>query len=219
MKLCGAYCSSHRYHTLAWGSHGMDAQGLPSGVLIAGGENGDVILYDPAKIIAGGKYFKFLGVNITDKLKWSTHTDSVMKKVQQRLFNLSRLKKFGLSPKTLTNFYRCTIESILLGCITAWYGNCSAHNRKALQRITGGKLPTLHLHHPMSQEGQKDHQGQQPPEPLPVHPAIIQKARSVQVHQSWDRETEKQLLSRGHQTVKQPSLTLSGCCQHTDSNL
>ena len=68
----------------------------------------------------------------------------------------------------------------------------------------------------MSQEGHKDHQGQQPPEPLPVHPAIIQKARSVQVHQSWDRKTEKQLLSQGHQTVKQPPLTLSGCCQHTD---
>ena len=31
------------------------------------------------------------------------------------------------------------------------------------------------------------------------------------------RETEKQLLPQGHQTVKQPSLTLSGCCQHTDS--
>jgi hypothetical protein len=27
------------------------------------------------------------------------------------------------------------------------------------------------------------------------------------VHQSWDRETEKQLLSQGHQTVKQQSLT------------
>ncbi|KAM9541026.1 LOW QUALITY PROTEIN: protein transport protein Sec31A-like [Salvelinus alpinus] len=53
MKLRGAYSSSHRYHTLAWGPHGMDAEGLPSGVLIAGGENGDVILYDPAKIIAG----------------------------------------------------------------------------------------------------------------------------------------------------------------------
>jgi hypothetical protein len=37
------------------------------------------------------------------------------------------------------------------------------------------------------------------------------------VHQSRDRETEKQLLSQGHQTVKQPPLTLSGCCQHTDS--
>jgi hypothetical protein len=42
--------------------------------------------------------------------------------------------------------------------------------------------PTGHLQHPISQEGQKDHQGQQPPEPLPVHPTIIQKARSEQVH-------------------------------------
>jgi hypothetical protein len=38
----------------------------------------------------------------------------------------------------------------------------------------------------------------------PSHSATIQKARSVQVHQGWDRETEKQLLSQGHQTVKQP---------------
>ncbi|XP_071401587.1 protein transport protein Sec31A [Centroberyx affinis] len=53
MKSCGTFSSSHRYHKLVWGPHGMDAQGLPSGVLIAGGENGDVILYDPAKIIAG----------------------------------------------------------------------------------------------------------------------------------------------------------------------
>jgi hypothetical protein len=31
----------------------MDGAGHPNGVLIAGGENGDVILYDPAKIMAG----------------------------------------------------------------------------------------------------------------------------------------------------------------------
>jgi hypothetical protein len=80
------------------------------------------------------KSFKFLGVHITDNLKWSTQTDSVMKKARQRLFNLRRLKKFGLTPKTLTNFYRCTIENILSGCITAWYGNCTAHNRRDLQR-------------------------------------------------------------------------------------
>ena len=78
--------------------------------------------------------FKFLCVHITDKLKWFTHTDSVVKKAQQRIFNLRRLKECGLSPKTLTNFYRCTTESILLGCITAWYGNCTAHNCKALHR-------------------------------------------------------------------------------------
>ena len=78
---------------------------------------------------------KFLGVHITDKLKWSTHTDSVVKKAQQRLFNLRRLKKFMLSPKTLTNFYRCTIKSILSGCITALYSNGTTLNRKALQRV------------------------------------------------------------------------------------
>ena len=58
--------------------------------------------------------------------------------------------------------------------------------------------PPGHLQHPMSQEGQKDHQGQQSPEPLPVHPTIIQNWRSVQAHHNWDRETEKQILSQGH---------------------
>jgi hypothetical protein len=70
--------------------------------------------------------FKFLGVHIPDKLKWSTHTDSVVKVAQQRLFKLRRLKKCVLAPKNLTNFYRCTIESILSGCITTWYANCTA---------------------------------------------------------------------------------------------
>ena len=59
----------------------------------------------------------------------------MVKKAQQRLFNLRRLKKCGLSPKSLKNFYRSTIESILSGCITAWYGNCTAINLKALQRV------------------------------------------------------------------------------------
>jgi hypothetical protein len=65
------------------------------------------------------KRFKFLGVHITDNLKWTTHTNSVVKKPQQGLFIRRRLRNFGLAPKTLTNFYTCTIESILSGCITA----------------------------------------------------------------------------------------------------
>ena len=76
--------------------------------------------------------FKFLGVHITDKLKWTTHTDSVVKKAQQCLFNLRKLMKCGLSPKTLINFNRCTLDSILSGSITTWYGNCTTQNRKAL---------------------------------------------------------------------------------------
>ncbi|XP_051539194.1 protein transport protein Sec31A-like isoform X2 [Myxocyprinus asiaticus] len=53
MKSCGSFSSPHRYHKLVWGAHGIEAEGLPSGVLIAGGENGNLLLYDASKIIAG----------------------------------------------------------------------------------------------------------------------------------------------------------------------
>ncbi|XP_068260341.1 protein transport protein Sec31A isoform X11 [Nyctibius grandis] len=53
MKSCATFSSSHRYHKLIWGPHSMTSGESVSGVLIAGGENGNVILYDPAKIIAG----------------------------------------------------------------------------------------------------------------------------------------------------------------------
>uniref|UniRef100_A0A671N4T3 Protein transport protein Sec31A n=1 Tax=Sinocyclocheilus anshuiensis TaxID=1608454 RepID=A0A671N4T3_9TELE len=53
MKSCGSFSSPHRYHKLVWGPHGIEDQSLPSGVLIAGGENGNIILYDASKIIAG----------------------------------------------------------------------------------------------------------------------------------------------------------------------
>ncbi|XP_061206894.1 protein transport protein Sec31A isoform X16 [Neopsephotus bourkii] len=53
MKSCATFSSSHRYHKLIWGPHNMTSGETVSGVLIAGGENGNVILYDPAKIIAG----------------------------------------------------------------------------------------------------------------------------------------------------------------------
>ncbi len=76
--------------------------------------------------------FKFLGVHITEDLTWSAHTDAVLKKAHQRLFFLRRLRKFGTSPSILRLFYTCTVESILTGCISAWFGN-----------IVGGELPSL----------------------------------------------------------------------------
>ncbi|XP_074946430.1 protein transport protein Sec31A isoform X28 [Phalacrocorax aristotelis] len=53
MKSCATFSSSHRYHKLIWGPYNMSSGERVSGVLIAGGENGNVILYDPAKIVAG----------------------------------------------------------------------------------------------------------------------------------------------------------------------
>ncbi|XP_041043495.1 protein transport protein Sec31A isoform X6 [Carcharodon carcharias] len=55
MKSCGIFSSPHRYHKLIWGAHDITTDGLSSGVLVAGGENGNIILYNPSEIIAGGE--------------------------------------------------------------------------------------------------------------------------------------------------------------------
>ncbi|XP_038647606.1 protein transport protein Sec31A isoform X6 [Scyliorhinus canicula] len=55
MKSCGTFSSPHRYHKLIWGAHEITTDGLSSGVLVAGGENGSIILYNPSEIIAGGE--------------------------------------------------------------------------------------------------------------------------------------------------------------------
>ncbi len=78
---------------------------------------------------------KFLGVHITEDLTWTTNTMSISKKAQQRLHFLCQLKRASLPPPILTTFYRGTIESVLTSCITVWYGNFSAADRKTLQRI------------------------------------------------------------------------------------
>ncbi|KAI4888599.1 hypothetical protein NFI96_004398 [Prochilodus magdalenae] len=96
------------------------------------------------------KTFKFLGVHISEDLTWSHNTHYIVRKSQQRLYFLRRLRKFGMSAQILSNFYRSTIESVLTSSITVWYGNCTAQDRKALQRvsktaqsISGAAFPSL----------------------------------------------------------------------------
>ena len=94
--------------------------------------------------------FKYLGVQISDDLSWSTHVDIVVKKARQRLYHLRRLRKFRSSQAVLRSFYSSTIESLLTWNITAWYGNTTEQEKAALQRVVrsaertlGGQLPSL----------------------------------------------------------------------------
>ncbi|KAK1803830.1 hypothetical protein P4O66_003786 [Electrophorus voltai] len=57
------------------------------------------------------------------------------KRAQQYLYFLRKLREAHLPSPILTTFYRGTIESILSSCITTWFGNCTAFDRKTLQRI------------------------------------------------------------------------------------
>ena len=111
--------------------------------------------------------FRCLRVQINDDLTWTHHTDFIRKFSRQRLFFLRRMRRLNMDSRFLCNFYRCIIESILTGCITTWYGSCTAMNRKALQRLvksaqhnTSMELPSMEdlcTLLPTPQEGQPDH--------------------------------------------------------------
>lgn len=59
MKLCwsvpndGLNLSLLRFHKVAWGCHGISEGDLPSGVLVGGADAGNLLVYDPAKLIKG----------------------------------------------------------------------------------------------------------------------------------------------------------------------
>ena len=111
---------------------------------------------DPATLYIHGdcvervSSIRFLGVQLSEDLSWTANTTAAVKKAQQRLHFLRVLRRNNLEEKLLVLFYRATIESILVYCITAWYAGCSAADRRALQRvintaqkITGCSLPSL----------------------------------------------------------------------------
>ncbi|XP_059500668.1 uncharacterized protein LOC132209491 [Stegostoma tigrinum] len=141
-------------------------------------------------------------------LFWTSHVNVTVKKAQQHLFFLRWLRKFGMSITSLINFYRCTIESILSGCKTAWYGNCSAQNCKKLQKVVctaqtimEANLPSAYSIYMAHCHGKaaniiKDplHPGNDLPQPL----LSGRRFRSLNAHQ----KVKEQLLSGHFQTVE-----------------
>ncbi len=94
--------------------------------------------------------FKYLGVNISEDLTWTSHIQTQVKKARQRLYHLRQLRKFRVSPEILKTFYSGAIESVLTQCISVWYNNATNQDCKALQRvvrlaerISGSALPSL----------------------------------------------------------------------------
>ncbi len=56
--------------------------------------------------------FKYLGVNISEDLTWTTRIQTQVKKARQRLYHLRQLRKFRALLTILKTFYSGTIESV-----------------------------------------------------------------------------------------------------------
>ncbi len=65
--------------------------------------------------------FRFLGTTISQDLKWDNQIESIVKKVQQRLYFLRQLRKFNLPQELLKQFYSAIIELVLCTSITVWF--------------------------------------------------------------------------------------------------
>ncbi|KAI5109029.1 gastrula zinc finger protein XlCGF28.1-like [Silurus meridionalis] len=85
-------------------------------------------------------------------LPWSCHINTLVKKAQQHLYHLRRLRDFKLPSQVLKTFYTCTIESVLTGSITSWFGNSIMQDRRALQRVVQSAKLTIHTEIPDLQD-------------------------------------------------------------------
>ena len=55
--------------------------------------------------------YNYLGIVIDSKLNWNENTESMMMKVNSRMYCLRKLKKFGVSADLLLMFYNAVIFS------------------------------------------------------------------------------------------------------------
>ncbi|KAK2181537.1 hypothetical protein NP493_393g00013 [Ridgeia piscesae] len=60
---------------------------------------------------------------------------TIVKKAQQRLYFLSRLRSFGLTTQIMLTFYRAVIESVLTFSFTVWFGSITVNEKLRLNRV------------------------------------------------------------------------------------
>ncbi|KAG2470177.1 RTBS polymerase, partial [Polypterus senegalus] len=64
--------------------------------------------------------YKYLGVQLDDKLDWTANTDALCKKGQSRLYFLRRLASFNICSKMLLMFYQTNVLSALFYAVVCW---------------------------------------------------------------------------------------------------
>ena len=95
------------------------------------------------------QHVKFLGSMISSDLKWELNVDTIVKKAQQRLYFLRRLRSFVLTTQIMLNFYKAVIESVLTFSITVWFGFITVKEKLRLNRVvnTASKIIGRSLPH------------------------------------------------------------------------
>ena len=93
----------------------------------------DISLLQPVRIktedVESVKTFKYLGTVKDSNLSFTTHVNTVCKKVNQRMYLIRKLKTFDVDKKMLEMIYRSLVERILTFNIVTFYGHSRLNKR------------------------------------------------------------------------------------------
>ncbi|TWW77449.1 hypothetical protein D4764_12G0008390 [Takifugu flavidus] len=78
---------------------------------------------------------KFLGVQLDNKLEWSTNTDAVYKKAMSRLYFLRRLRSFSVCSRMLHMFYQSVMASTIFFAAVCWGAGIKAKDANRLNKL------------------------------------------------------------------------------------
>ena len=79
--------------------------------------------------------YKYLGMFFDSKLNWKENINSVLKKVNSRIYCMRKLRSFGVNSDMLVTFYNIVICSIIMFGSVCWGGNISKLDRGRLEKI------------------------------------------------------------------------------------
>ena len=74
-------------------------------------------------------------LSLIKKKNFDANTAAIVKRCNQRMFCMYRLRSFQVSQETLQIFYRSFIESVLTFSFLCWFGTLSVTNKSKLNRI------------------------------------------------------------------------------------
>ena len=83
--------------------------------------------------------YKYLGVVFDSKLNLKENINSVLKKVNTKMYCLRKLRYFADNSGMLVTFYNAVISSIIMYGSVCWGGNISNFDRRRLEKIVKKK--------------------------------------------------------------------------------
>ena len=87
--------------------------------------------------------YKYMGVVFDSKLNLKENINSVLKKVNTRMYCLRKLRSFGVNSGMLVTFYNAVICIIIVYGSVCWGGNISKFDRGRLEKIVQKKQVVL----------------------------------------------------------------------------